>query len=446
MNEIINKLHQFFNRKRVLVLGLGREGLSTLEVLKQIPCEIGIADKKVLDNANLSRYTCHFGDDYLDSMADYDIIMKAPGIPLFDVPQTVKDKITSQTDLFLRFSNVPVIGVTGTKGKSTTSTLISYLLNQCGKKAILAGNIGIPPFDCIKKDIEDAIIVLELSCHQLQYTTSSPNTSVLLNLYPEHLDHYGSYEAYRKAKENIYRYQSKSDTLIYHEHYVSEELLSSPSRKFMISYDKDHGDIRQDETHLFIMDHLIPKSKIRTKLHGQHNLYNIATALACGLLYGCSLEQMLSVLPNFLGLEHRLEWVCNINGADFINDSISTIPSAAIAAVNAFEVVDTIILGGLDRGISYDELVSFLNQENIPNIILLPETGHLLYPKLSENLHRYKVNNMDEAVKKAVEVTKKTCILSPAAASYNTYKNFEERGKHYKSLLKFIQNNMNTQL
>ena len=426
------KLNEFFKNKRVLILGLGREGRSTLDILKNIDCTIGIADKCLTPTDDLKAYELYLGDSYLDCLDKFDIIMKSPGIALLDtISDEIKAKITGQTDLLLRFCDNPIVGVTGTKGKSTTSSLTCHILQKCGKNAILIGNIGIPPLERISEFNEDTIIVCEMSCHQLEYVKASPDISVLLNVFEEHLDHYIDFNAYKSAKENIYRYQDESDVLI-----VNSVLIPDGVNAEIITASlTDKADIYVTDSELNINGIVIPLAEIDTKLIGHHNFYNIGIAVCIALHFGCGTDEILKAISSFNGLPHRLENVGTFGGVQYINDSISTCPSTAIAAVKSFDKVDTIIIGGMDRGIDYTELVEFLNNSDIDNVILLPDSGYRIYDELDgAKRNIYKAVDLVDAVKYAKEITRVRCLLSPAAASYGFYKNFEERGEHFRSL------------
>lgn len=433
--DMKEELREFFKGKSVAILGFGREGRSTLEILRETECgEIGILDKNPVNEKECTDCTLHCGENYLDYMGDYDIIMKSPGIALFDkVSDEIKAKITSQTDLFLRFCSNHTVGVTGTKGKSTTASLIEHMLKSCGKKAVLIGNIGIPPLSVTDTLEKDMIVVLEISCHQLEYVKASPNTAVLLNVYEEHLDHYVDFNAYKYAKENIFRYQDKNDLLIVNKELSEENGCSTACRQLTVSMD-GKADIYIDGNDIIFRGERISYEKLSPKLKGKHNLYNIAIALAAAAENGCELEKAVEAVTSFNGLCHRMEHVRTVNGVEYINDSISTIPNATISAVKTFNA-DTVIIGGMDRGISYDVLIDFLNKGNVDNIICLPDSGYRIADMLNSKLNVFRVKDMEEAVKKASEAAKHCCVLSPAAASYGFYKNFEERGKHFKELV-----------
>ena len=430
MNTFYEKLADFFRGKNVLILGFGREGRSTLSLLKKFGCNITIADRNDVSCLETDGIEVIYGEDYLKCLDRFDIIMKAPGVVLLDlVPDSVKARITSQTDLLLRFCENTVIGITGTKGKSTTSSLIFHILRSCGIDALLIGNIGVPPLDCIPDLTANAVIVCEMSCHQLEYVQASPDIAVYLNLFEEHLDHYTGFDAYRKAKENIYRFQRKTDRLIINKSLVCAGI---PSEVTTASLD-GRADIFLDGNTVFING---DPYTFTTKLLGRHNLYNIGIAVCAAKMLGCADEAILPAVASFDGLKHRLENIGTVKNVTYINDSISTCPSTAIAAVRAFDGVDTIIVGGMDRGIDYTELVDFLNASDIANVLLLPDSGHKIEPLLDASKRNiYHAADLADAVAYAKLVTKHICLLSPAAASYGFYKNFEERGDHFRSLV-----------
>lgn len=432
----MKKLFDFFRGKRVLILGLGREGKSTLEILQNTQCIIGIADCSEENVHGYEQYELHTGESYLDCLDEYDIIMKAPGIALLDrISDSVRAKITGQTELLMKFRACRIIGVTGTKGKSTTASLIYHILKFCEKKTALIGNIGVPPLQRIDEFDEAYTVVCEMSCHQLEYVTVSPDTAVLLNVYEEHLDHYTGFEAYRAAKENIYRFQTADDLLIVAKELDSAELRGCSARKLFLSMN-DRADVYYDNENLYVCGRIIPLSALNCPLCGRHNYYNIGAAIAAALNEGCKPDEILASLSSFECLEHRLERFAVINGAEYINDSISTIPNTAIAAVKAFDKVDTIIIGGMDRGICYDSLSDFLNTGIVENVILLRDSGYRVGKALDvSKINVYYAADLDDAVAYAKKVTRIRCLLSPASASYGFFKNFEERGTYFKKLV-----------
>ncbi|MBR6166513.1 UDP-N-acetylmuramoyl-L-alanine--D-glutamate ligase [Candidatus Saccharibacteria bacterium] len=427
--QIIEKLRG----QKILILGFGREGKSTLAFLnRELPdAEIAIADINPIEDESVVKYTTFTGPEYLNCCKDYNVIIKAPGVSIKnDLPDSEKAKITSQTDLFLQAYRSQTIGITGTKGKSTTSSLIYHILQKTGKKSVLVGNIGKPCFDFLDEITPETIVVFEISAHQLEYVKASPHYAVLLNIYEEHFDHYATPEDYYSAKKNIFRLQQTGDLLVYgdiFQHATQAELDAVPSFKI---------DIEKTE--------VVPKSQIKTTLLGEHNLKNIEAAAAVAYALRIDGEAFLDAVASFQGLPHRLQYVGTFRGIKFYNDSIATAQEATINAVKAVGDVDTLILGGMDRGLDYHPLVEFLKHSNVRNILLLPDTGAKIEQIFAED--RYvqgliRVKNMEEAVKMAYEVTNpsQSCLLSPAAASYGFYKDFQERGEDYCRLVNMLQ-------
>ena len=445
INAIINDINSY---DKVLILGFGREGKSTYNLIrKYLPDKhLYVADgnDKLLDiNPDLNddkNISVILGKNYLDNLDEYDLIIKSPGINFKFVDYSkIEDKITSQVDLFLRHSICMTIGVTGTKGKSTTSSLIYHVLSGMGLKTLFAGNIGIPVFEKLDEVEEDTIFVMELSCHQLKFAKSSPNISVLLNLYEEHLDLYKSYEDYIYAKLNIFKYQKDSDYKIWGlDSPDSKKYFKDGENTFTYGFDNIKNGITIKEDGLYLNGKLVYEKNRKRNIIGDHNYYNIAPVLLVCSILNLDLDSASDLIDTFKPLEHRLEYVGNYNDIDFYNDSISTIPMAAINCVNAVKNPYTIIIGGLDRGLDYKTLIDFLyDTDKIKTIICLPDTGYKICEELMNigcTKKIIEVDNMKEAVKEAYLNTEKgyACMLSPAAASYNTYKNFEERGLDYK--------------
>ncbi|MPM09446.1 UDP-N-acetylmuramoylalanine--D-glutamate ligase [bioreactor metagenome] len=438
----LNNLIEFLSGKRILIAGFGREGKSTLRFLiKHVPdAHIMVGDEKEFDfNGEFSGVHAQkiCGNDYFGNPDDFDIMIKTPGISLKCIPQTWlrSEKISSQTGLLLRFFSNKVIGITGTKGKSTTSTLVHHLLTSNGIKAILAGNMGLPFFDELE-NADHKMIVAELSCHQLETVYSSPVISVILNLFPEHLDHYKSFEAYARAKWNIGLYQKWGGRL-----FIPAEWIG----KTWTEYQKQcsgqlTGFDAVDDEIVFEFDDTHFREKIdlsRIPLQGEHNLKNSAAALGVAVEAGVELSDAITALYTFKPLPHRLEFIREVNGVTYINDSISTIPQSAIAAMKAFPETETIILGGFNRGIDYSELIDFLLKSDILNIVLMGSVGEVIGAALESRKSRFRIfhaEEMQQAVNYAAENTSpgKVCLLSPAAASYDKYINFEYRGDDFR--------------
>lgn len=415
MKEALKKL--IFGKK-VLVLGFGAEGQSTFNLLRNIKSyeKLAIADANTSISEKISDKTIilHLGENYLDFIDNYDIVFKSPGISL-DI-NNFSCKITSQIEVFLQNYKEKCVGITGTKGKSTVSSLIHHVLLQNGVNAVLCGNIGIPVFD-IEID-ENTVIIMELSCHQLQWLSVSPHFSVLLNIYEDHLDYYKTFENYENAKRNIYRNQNSDDFI-----YVSDELDISDATARIVQIPRENY---QNDMVLALKT---------SKLRGNHNLYNCEVAYNLCQKFNVSREKFLNSLIFFETLHHRLELLGTIDQVEFYDDSISTTVESTICAISSFENLGTVIIGGLDRGIDYSQLIIFLENSSVENIILMYQTGR----KIAESLKKkhFLVDDLASATDLAKRVTKANtaCIMSPGAASYDSFKNFAERGDFFKTRL-----------
>ena len=428
---ILDMFKRDLEGKRIAIWGLGKEGISTLQFIQNnnIKCkEIGILDAKALPKIEGTKKL-----DKPEELKEYDLIFKSPGI-VADATMIAMDKLTSQTEEFIKILSNQIIGITGTKGKSTTSSLTYTILKKYYPNTVLVGNIGIPCFNVINEIDEDTKIVFELSCHQLEFIRYSPHIAVILDLYPDHLDHYKTFENYINAKLNINKFQKDDDILIYGET-CKKYIHSKIKNNICISdYIKDRN--------IIIGNNSIQILENETNLVGEHNFFDIAVSYyICSEIYKISNEEFKSVLKDFKGLAHRLEYVTTKDNVAYYDDSISTIGETTIEGIKALKKVNTLILGGMDRQIDYSNLEDFIIQdEKLENLILMPDTGTRIYKELQEkgnNKTCYLVDNLEEAVKKAKEVTKKNtiCLLSPASASYGFFKNFEERGKSFQNLV-----------
>lgn len=429
---ILNRLRG----KRILILGFGREGKSTLTfVKKHLPeAVVAVADKNEMEGVK------HFGASYLEAMYDYDIVIKTPGISLKDF-DTKGVEITSQTDLFFNQFRKQTIGISGTKGKSTTTSLIYHLLKSSGRDAILTGNIGIPCFDVMEDIKPESIVVYELSAHQLEYVHQSPHVGVLLNIFEEHLDHFGTFERYKSAKLNLLRFMDKDDFAIIH------DSLSLDARCVIASEATPSRVFSQ-----FDISNLVDSTALSLK--GDHNLLNIKAALLACDAYGVDYHELIPYLYTFKPLEHRLEPVGTFGGVSFVNDSISTIPQATIQACKALGRVDFLLLGGFDRGIDYQPLADFLRENPVPHLLFTGKAGERMMRLMAgfgegagieipdgivpplQGLVLTHYSTMEEAFAYIAAHAQKgdVVLLSPAASSYDQYKNFEERGRKFKAL------------
>ena len=399
-----DQLKALIEGRKILIAGYGREGQSAERLIKRLVPE--------------SEYFIADGNEQIASEAvkGYDLIIKSPGVPMRVMGGV---ECSSLTDIFLQVYGDRVIGVTGTKGKSTTASLIHHLL-PC---SILAGNIGIPLFDILDELQEDSIVVAELSCHQLENIHRSPHIAVLLNLFQEHLDHYENYMGYKMAKMQIGLHQQPDDHLFWCADAAELDTLIRSQVMLGMHHPYSLSDVSDEERELLRA----------CPLEGEHNRSNALVACRVASLLGAPTGRR--QLSSFQGLRHRLEKIGTIAGITWYDDSISTIPAAAIAAIKALGRVDTLILGGFDRGIDYLPLVDFLREHPIKNLIFVGRAGRRILSALHSPLSTYFIeDDYEKIVPWCAEHTPQggVVLLSPAAASYDAFKNFEHRGDFYR--------------
>lgn len=470
--------------KRVLILGYGREGRSSLKRILEAGgfAELAIADqaslagleevRRLAEEAGLPEPGYITGPGYQEAIRRFDLVMKSPGIVLEQEPGAYGEKvrITSQAELFLEWFRNQTIGITGTKGKSTTTTLLHHILKENGISAILLGNIGIPAFDRLDDMNPETVAVFEFSCHQLEYNSQSPHIAVYLNLFEEHLDHYGSFAKYREAKENIYRHQRAGDVL-----YCGKDVcpqvdragIGAEAARVVAVYPYGEkpgtaagaiwlegavicdgtapvqavpaGNTAAEPVERFA----IPAEGI--SLHGHHNWFDIAIAYGVARRLGVGAEGFRRALSSYQPLPHRLEYVGTVGGVRYYDDSISTVCETTIQALETFPETGSVLIGGMDRGIDYTDLIHYLAKSPTPHIILMEATGERIFeeikklePGLAASGRIVCTGNLEEAVRLAKQLTAPgtCCILSPAAASYGIFRNFEERGEAFQQMVR----------
>ena len=429
------QLTALLSDRHILIAGYGREGKSTHALLqKLVP---GISPDIACNDNEI--YT--FLQKATEGNRPYDLIIKSPGISTIKFEGRCNlGSITSQTDLFLQVYHDHTVAVTGTKGKSTTTTLIHHILDRAlGSKQhiILAGNMGIPLFDILDQVDEEAIVVAEFSCHQLENIHRAPHIGVILNLYQEHLDHYHDYHDYQMAKMQMMLRQQPED----HCFYCSDSAD-------LVNRVAEVGPQVCSQLHPYAFTKELTQHP--TPLKGNHNLSNIEVARQVTALFGITTSQFYAALDTFHGLPHRLELIGTYRDITFYNDSISTIPEAAIAAVEALQQVDTLILGGFDRDIDYTALADYLADPThagcrVSNLVFVGHAGARMLQEWTDRpdepiqgRNTLVADDYDTIVRWTYQHTQpgRICLLSPAAASYDAFRNFEHRGDSFKALVK----------
>lgn len=408
-----------YKNKKVAILGYGIEGQDAERYLMTQGAEIAVLDKK-------------FDENYLNDLSKFDIIIRSPGVYRY-LPEIVEAeksgvKITSAVKIF--FENCPgkIIGVTGTKGKGTTSSLIYEILKADKRNAYLSGNIGKPYLELLSKLTKNSWIVMEMSSFQLIDLDVSPYIAVVLNITLDHMDWHKNRKEYVEAKRNIVSHQKKNDFAVINFDYETPKSFVSSVKGKLVEFSKSTLESRFESGLL---------------LRGVHNLENIAAAVAVGQILRIDDDTIEGAVKSFRGLEHRLELVDTIDGVTFYNDSFATGPQPTIAAINSFTEPETLILGGSDKGLNYGELRSEIkDKENVKNIILIGEIGEKIGGEIkNKNVVNLGKTSMIKIVRKALKITPKggVVILSPAAASFDMFKNYKERGLQFKKAVKDLK-------
>lgn len=447
-----------YSEKLVGVIGTGLEGLSTARFLKSLGAYVTLLDQKteneldpemVLEVKGMELQFV-WNPNFLENLSRFEVLVRTPGIRP-DVPEILAAKekgtiVTSNTKIFFDLCPCPIIGVTGTKGKGTTATLIHQILKRVGKSAYLGGNIGIAALDLLSDLNNNDLVVLELSSFQLFDLEKSPHIAVVLMVTSEHLDWHKDSTEYKEAKFNIMKYQNPGSFAIINIDYpVSSEFLDiGQASKFQVSTKREltNGVFLANEGVYrrigVAAERVMPLSDVG--LIGRHNLENVVAAVGAATVLNVNVAQIAQAVKEFKGLEHRLEFVKEVDKVKYYNDSFSTTPETAIAALKSFVKSEILILGGSEKGSDYSELgKEIVSALNLKAIILIGETA----PKIKEAIEKagkFKgeikegAKDMAEIVAQAKEIAGEgdVVILSPACASFDMFKNYKERGVQFK--------------
>lgn len=454
--KVINRNNK---NEKIAVFGLGIEGKDLIRFLKSKGTKPVILeeDENAIVDKEFSDLEIITGSKVSGSLVRFNKIYRSPGVYRYrsDIVNAEKHgvKISSGIKLFFDLCPAKIIGVTGTKGKGTTSTLIYEILKEDGKDVYLAGNIGKPYLEILPKLNKDSVVVLELSSFQLIDLDKSPNVSIVLNITSDHLNWHKDIEEYRKSKENIVSHQNKTDFAVINYDYESSKKFSKVaggeifyfSRQDIVkgSYIDKSGNVilsTKETINLGNTDKLL--------LMGEHNWENVMAAVCAADLLGVDVNSIRKVVFEFKGLEHRLELVREVNDITFYNDSFSTNPEPTIAAIRSFNKPLTLILGGYDKGLDYTEMGGEISEnKNVENIILIGDTAQKIKESIQKSGFKGKIVEMgkpimSEIVDKSMIITSKggAVILSPASASFDMFRDYKERGKLFKESVSSLPN------
>ena len=459
-NKKLKEFEDYIHNKKIAVIGLGVSNKPLISYFYHLGAKVSFFDKRSIDKidediiSEIQKYgfELYTGEDNLKHLQGFSIIFRSPSCRP-DTPEIVAEVqkgavLTSEIEMLMELCPGTIIGITGSDGKTTTTNLIYQILKENGYHCYLGGNIGIPLFTKVKEMKLEDIVVLELSSFQLMNMKISPHISVITNISPNHLDIHKSYEEYIDAKKNIFKFQKENDILVLnYDNEITRKFKNEAKGKVVyfsrkeklengIIYDK--GTIKQCEDN--VRRHILNVKDV--VLRGVHNYENICAAVAATSSL-VEPETQVKAIKQFKGVEHRLEFVKEINGVKWYNDSIGTSPTRTIAGLHSFDEKIVLIAGGYDKHLDYTPIAKPI-VENVSQLILMGATA----PKIEEAVKNelklqnktmsiYHCQSLKETVEKANEVAKKgeIVLFSPASASFDLFKNFEDRGNQFKALV-----------
>ena len=442
-----------FENKKIFIFGMAKSGYEAAKLLSKYNNEILITDGKEQDENHVKELT-DLGVkveittnqiDLIDNTFDY--MIKNPGIPANN-PVVLKAKelgikIINEIEMAYHFlpKNTKIVGITGSNGKTTTTTLIYEILKRKYENVYLGGNIGYPLSQIVNDIKDNSILVMEISDHQLcDMYEFKTNISLLLNLVHAHIDFHGTYEIYKAMKKRIFNNHTNTDlAILNHDNSDVLELTNDivSTKKYFSKTDKLDAYIENDG--IYYNNELVLKFS-DIKLKGMHNYENIMACILAVKEFDVENEIIKEYLSTFKGVEHRIEYVDTINGVDYYNDSKSTNNEATMTALKTFKNPTILIMGGLDRNIPFDNLADYVS--NVKAIVCYGETKNKIKEFADNNsVNCYVLENLNEAVNKAYEIAESgdTVLLSPACASWDQFKTFEERGELFKNLVKGLR-------
>lgn len=460
INKKLEEFNKFLDSKKVAIIGMGVSNLPLLDYFYDKNAKVTVFDKntpsdEIMEKINKYRYEVEIGEYNLSRLNGFDIVFRSPSVlPTREELVTAANKgaiITSEIEMVLKLAPCKIIGVTGTEGKTTTTSIIYEILKSSGKNCFLGGNIGKPIFTEIKNMKPEDIVVLELSSFQLMGMEVSPDISVVTNMYPDHLNIHSSYEEYQQAKKNIFLHQNENGVVIlnydneitrkFADEVKSNLVYFSSLQKLKNGYVYD----RKDETIKRYAngksENILKKQEI--KLRGIHNYENICAALAATASIVDEKSQI-KAIKEFNGVEHRLEFVRELNGVKYYNDSIGTSPASTIAGLNAFDENIILLAGGSDKGLDYTEIGETIAKKvrvlllTGPTAEKIENATKLAMNKVGkETVEIIHCKDLQEAVSTANEKAKsgEIVLMSPASASFDAFKNFIERGIKFKEFV-----------
>lgn len=432
---------------KISVVGLGKSGIACANLAIKKGYEVFASDSgknRTHSQMKLNKkVNVEFGQ-HSDKILDSDFIIKSPGLPsdlpIFKAAKKRNIKIMSELDFALKFIKPKsIIAVTGTNGKTTTTTLIYKIIKKQYTNTVVAGNIGYPITSITNKVNNNTILVLELSSYQLEDSPNfKPTISVSLNITPDHLKHHKTMKNYIKAKDNVFINQTNKNFAIYNglDKYIKKEISKTKAKKFVFNAISKNS-INYNDGKIYIKDNNKKiEFDVNIKIPGRHNIDNILAAIMAAYLSKVKIENIQKVINSFKGVEHRIEFVKEIKGVKYYNDSKGTNVDSTKVALESFDKNIQLILGGQDKGSPYKPIYNLIRKK-VKNIFLIGEATPIIKKQLKGSASMIECNTLENATKKIYSVAQKGDIVlfSPACASFDQFNDFEHRGKVFKELV-----------
>lgn len=460
MNEKLKEFNTYLKNRKVAVIGLGVSNLPLLDYLYEKGSIVTVFDdrddekisKEAIEKVNKYGFETSFGENNLDKLVGFDLIFRSPSCMPTKKELVEEEKrgaiVTSEIEMLMEMAPCKVIGVTGSDGKTTTTSLIYEIVKEAGYNTHLGGNIGIPLFTKLKDIEPEDVIVLELSSFQLMNMNISPDISVITNITPNHLNIHASYEEYIDAKKNIFKNQKEDGIVVLnYDNELTRNCKPEANGKviYFSSKEKLENGVIVDNDVIKECEDRLRKHIINTKdihLRGMHNYENVAAAIAATKSF-IDVETIVSAIKKFKGVEHRIEFIRELDGVKWYNDSIGTSPTRTIAGLNAFDEDIILIAGGYDKHLDYAPIAKPI-VDNVKGLVLIGQTSEKIYEAVTKELEKqnkkldiYRCDEFAEIVEVARRIAKpgQVVLFSPASASFDLFENFAQRGNKFKELV-----------
>ena len=462
-NEKLKEFNEFIRFRKIAVIGLGVSNLPLLDYLYEKKAQVSVFDEReieeipqdIITKINTYEFKCSFGKKCLENLKGFNIIFRSPScLPTRKELQEESDRgaiVTTEVEMLMEMCPCKIIGVTGSDGKTTTTSMINAILKKAGYNTFLGGNIGTPLFTKLSEIKPDDIVVLELSSFQLMNMKVSPDIAVITNITPNHLNIHKDYQEYIDAKKNIFKNQDENGILILnYDNDITRNCAKEAKGKviFFSSKEKLDNGFIVDEEIIKECEDKVRKHILNTNeviLRGNHNFQNIATALAATKTL-VDTDVAVQAIKEFKPVEHRIEFIREIDGVKWYNDSASSSPTRTLSGINAFKENIVLIAGGYDKNLDYGPLAKPV-LDKVSTLILIGQTAEKIFDavkneadKQNRKIDIYMCDSLEQTIDIAKKTSKKgdVVLFSPASASFDMFKNFADRGEKFKNLVNNI--------